>query len=55
MSNTLINKEEILELISAKYDILEIMDTLGWETEDIVRRIKSDILRNLDLFTDLEL
>lgn len=49
------NKEELLDLIAAKYDIYEVMDLLGWDDNDIIRKLAPHILANIELFDDLDL
>jgi hypothetical protein len=49
----MMDKTEILQYITDKVDPDDLVDRLGFSTEDLMERLKSDVLSNLHLFADL--
>lgn len=40
------HNDDLLDLIAAKLSVEEILDILGWETEELVQELRGEILKN---------
>jgi hypothetical protein len=44
--------KELKELITAKLDVSQFLDLLGWELSDLVEALSEEVHANRELFTE---